>query len=32
VDIISREIPTPKAGQVLVKVEVAGQNPKDWKM
>ncbi|KAM5352742.1 hypothetical protein ACJ41O_005464 [Fusarium nematophilum] len=25
-------IPTPKAGQVLVKVAVSGTNPKDWKV
>ena len=25
-------IPTPQAGQVLIKVVVSGSNPKDWKL
>ncbi|KAJ3178107.1 hypothetical protein HDU85_005631 [Gaertneriomyces sp. JEL0708] len=30
--IISRDIPVPAAGQVLIKNVVAGTNPKDWKV
>ena len=26
------EIPTPKPGQVLIRVVVSGTNPKDWKV
>ncbi|KAJ5101304.1 hypothetical protein NUU61_003526 [Penicillium alfredii] len=26
------EIPTPQPGQVLIRVEVSGTNPKDWKV
>ena len=31
VEIIDSPIPEPKAGQVIIKVEVSGSNPKDWK-
>ncbi|RDW87924.1 hypothetical protein BP5796_03618 [Coleophoma crateriformis] len=30
-DIVSVDIPTPSASQVLIKVIVSGTNPKDWK-
>lgn len=32
VTIQSVDIPTPQAGQVLIKVVVSGTNPKDWKV
>lgn len=31
VKIIESPVPEPKANQVLIKVIVAGSNPKDWK-
>lgn len=30
VHIIEGEIPKPGPGQVVVKIEYAGSNPKDW--
>jgi NADPH:quinone reductase-like Zn-dependent oxidoreductase len=30
VEIVSVAIPVPTASQVLIKVEIAGSNPKDW--
>ncbi|CAK7231362.1 hypothetical protein SBRCBS47491_007905 [Sporothrix bragantina] len=32
VTIVDSPVPTPAAGQVLIKVEVSGSNPKDWKV
>jgi NADPH:quinone reductase len=32
VDIIDSPIPSPGPGDVLIKVEVSGSNPKDWKV
>jgi NADPH2:quinone reductase len=32
VEIIDSPIPTPGPGDVLIKVEVSGSNPKDWKV
>jgi NADPH:quinone reductase len=31
VQIVDSPIPQPAANQVLIKVEVSGTNPKDWK-
>lgn len=31
-EIIESPIPKPNADQVLIKVEVSGSNPKDWKV
>lgn len=31
VEIIDTPIPTPKDNEVVIKVAVAGSNPKDWK-
>jgi NADPH2:quinone reductase len=30
VEIVSTAIPVPTTSQVLIKVEIAGSNPKDW--
>ncbi|CAK7202874.1 hypothetical protein SEUCBS139899_005601 [Sporothrix eucalyptigena] len=32
VQIVDIPVPTPAAGQVLIKVVVSGSNPKDWKL
>ncbi|KAI0197209.1 chaperonin 10-like protein [Xylaria flabelliformis] len=32
VEIVDSDVPSPGAGQVLIKVVVSGINPKDWKM
>jgi NADPH:quinone reductase-like Zn-dependent oxidoreductase len=32
VEIVDTPIPVPKAHEVVIKVAVAGTNPKDWKM
>ena len=32
VSIIDSEIPKPAPGQVVIKVQVSGSNPKDWKV
>lgn len=32
VDIIDCPIPKPEPGQVVIKIEVSGSNPKDWKV
>lgn len=32
IEIIDTPIPTPKDDEVVIKVIVAGTNPKDWKM
>ena len=29
--LVDREVPTPAAGQVLVRIVVSGINPTDWK-
>jgi NADPH:quinone reductase-like Zn-dependent oxidoreductase len=31
-EVIESPIPTPKPGQVVIKVVVSGSNPKDWKL
>ena len=32
VEIVDSQVPSPEAGQVLIKVVVSGSNPKDWKI
>lgn len=31
-EVIESPIPSPKPGQIIIKVVVSGSNPKDWKL